>query len=153
MTFLQPEEVDLTTLAVCNGRFAGGMQFAPTAQLTDGQLEVVIIRPASFLASMRDTPHLYRGTISTLPYVSIDHARKVRVELASDRPAGVHIDGEAPSFLPPQSFKRSQAPCPSGAYYPRRCRTQHRPPGTAAAADDSDGSADCFRRCTVRPQA
>jgi len=98
---LQPEEVDLTTLAVCNGRFAGGgMQFAPTAQLTDGQLEVVIIRPASFLASMRDTPHLYRGTISTLPYVSIHRARKVRVELASDRPAWVDIDGEAPGFAP-----------------------------------------------------
>lgn len=94
-------ESEITTLALCNGQFAGGgMHFAPRARLGDGQLDVVAIQPTSLLASVRDTNALYQGRILELPYVSWRRGRRIVVEALDEKKAWVEFDGEAPGFAP-----------------------------------------------------
>jgi YegS/Rv2252/BmrU family lipid kinase len=103
-------EAEITTLAICNGQYAGGgMHFAPRARLGDGQFDVVAIQPSSLWASMRDTRHLYGSRILELPYVSWHRGRRIQVEVLdeprsgeprSGRKAWVELDGEAPGFAP-----------------------------------------------------
>jgi YegS/Rv2252/BmrU family lipid kinase len=95
------EGTEITTVAVCNGQYAGGgMRFGPSARLTDGQLDVVIIRPSSLLRQLRDTPKLYKGEHTKIPGVSQHRGRRLQVESVSDRPAYIEFDGEAPGLAP-----------------------------------------------------
>lgn len=94
-------ESEITTLAMCNGQFAGGgMHFAPRARLGDGQLDVVAIQPTSLFASARDSNALYKGRILELPYVSWRRGRRIVVEALDEKKAWVEFDGEAPGFTP-----------------------------------------------------
>lgn len=97
----EPDGTEVTTVAVCNGQFAGGgMRFGPNARLTDGQLDVVIIRPSSLLNQLRHTPKLYKGTFTGVASVSQHRGRHIQVEPLSDRPAYIEFDGEAPGVAP-----------------------------------------------------
>jgi diacylglycerol kinase (ATP) len=94
-------ESEITTLALCNGQFAGGgMQFAPRARLGDGQFDVIAIQPVSLFGSVRDSSKLYQGRILDLPYVSWRRGRRISVEVLSQHKAWVELDGEAPGFAP-----------------------------------------------------
>lgn len=94
-------EAEITTLAICNGQYAGGgMHFGPRARLGDGQFDVVAIQPAPLLSSLRDMPKLYKGRLFDLPYVSWRRGRRITVERLGDSKAWVELDGEAPGFAP-----------------------------------------------------
>jgi YegS/Rv2252/BmrU family lipid kinase len=97
----EADGTEVTTVAVCNGQYAGGgMRFGPSARLTDGQLDVVIIRPTSLLAQLRNTPKLYKGEHGAVPGVSQHRGRRLQVEPVSERPAYIEFDGEAPGVAP-----------------------------------------------------
>lgn len=92
----------VSSVAACNGRFAGGgMMFAPTARLADGLLDVTVIRHASFAKVLRLSPKLYDGThVDMHGLVSTFRGRVIRVEPLGSARAWVEIDGEAPGFAP-----------------------------------------------------
>lgn len=97
----EPEGTEVTTVAVCNGQFAGGgMRFGPSARLTDGQLDMVIIRPSSLFDQLRHSPKLYQGRHTEVATVSQHRGRHIQVEPLTDRPAYVEFDGEAPGVAP-----------------------------------------------------
>lgn len=91
----------VTNIAVANGRWAGGgMMFAPEARLGDGLLDVIVIRDASLLGSLRFTPSLYRG--EHLDSSLVEHFRGTSIEArtVNEHPAWLDVDGEAPGVLP-----------------------------------------------------
>ncbi len=91
----------ISTIAVCNGRFAGGsMNFAPRARLGDGLFDVTVVKDAPLLRSIPETPKLYDGTIVRSSLAEQFQGRRVRVEPLDDRKAYVDIDGEAPGVAP-----------------------------------------------------
>lgn len=97
----EADGTEVTTVAVCNGQYAGGgMRFGPSARLTDGELDVVIIRPTSLLSQLRHSPKLYKGEHGGVPGVSQHRGRRLQVEPLSDRPAYIEFDGEAPGVAP-----------------------------------------------------
>ena len=85
---------EMTMICACNGRFyGGGFCPVPTADPTDGKLEVLLIRDVSRLkvaqvvgaykaGKYADFPHLIR-------YFSTDH-----VKIICDKPTGINLDGE-----------------------------------------------------------
>ena len=92
---------EITTVAVCNGKFAGGgMKFGPDARLTDGMLDVTIIHPESLFAQLRNTPKLYKGRLDEVKGVRQHRGQRLQVEPVGDRPAYIEFDGEAPGFAP-----------------------------------------------------
>ncbi len=91
----------ISTIAVCNGRFAGGsMNFAPTARLGDGLFDVTVLRHAPLLRSVPETPKLYDGTILDSVLSDSFQGRTVKVEPLDERKSYVDIDGEAPGVAP-----------------------------------------------------
>lgn len=81
-------------VAIANGRFhAGGMRLAPMASVTDGQLEVFVLRNVSRLELLGSLlPAVYRGAHVGHPAVEHWSGRMVRVEAAE--PIRVEMDGE-----------------------------------------------------------
>jgi len=94
-------EFRISTIAVCNGQFAGGsMHFAPHARLGDGLFDVTVLRHASILRSLPETPKLYDGTIEDSLLAEVFRGAHVRVEPLDERKAYMDIDGEAPGVAP-----------------------------------------------------
>lgn len=96
-----PQALDITTLAIANGRyFGGGMLVAPGASLDDGLFHVTVwsgYRLSDFVFKGRS---MYDGSHVRLPGTSTRTARTVRVELRSGESAGVEVDGEGIGALP-----------------------------------------------------
>jgi YegS/Rv2252/BmrU family lipid kinase len=93
-------EREVTLVAVCNGRYAGGgMCFAPEAALDDGWLDVVLIEHASAWRSLPDLRHLYAGTLARSARVTTRRAKEVRVEVVAGE-ALIDLDGESPGRAP-----------------------------------------------------
>lgn len=93
-------ERDVSLVAVCNGRYAGGgMYFAPDAALDDGWLDVVVIEHAPAWRSLPDVRHLYAGTLATSPRVTTRRAKELRVEVVHGE-ALLDLDGESPGRAP-----------------------------------------------------
>ncbi len=91
----------ISTIAVCNGRFAGGsMNFAPTARLGDGLFDVTVLSHAPLLRSIPETPKLYDGSIVDSVLSDCYQGRTVKVEPLDERKSYVDIDGEAPGVAP-----------------------------------------------------
>lgn len=87
------------SVAVANSpRYGGGMHMAPSAELDDGLLEVVMSGRASKRRSLIAIPKLFDGTHTDLPWVHVERAREVRV--AADRPFAVYADGDPIGNLP-----------------------------------------------------
>jgi diacylglycerol kinase family enzyme len=96
-----PQDLEVTTLVIANGKyFGGGMMVAPEALLDDGRFHITIwsgYRLSDFLlksASMYDGSHVrLKGTRTRT-------ARTVRVEARDAAPVGIEVDGERIGQLP-----------------------------------------------------
>jgi diacylglycerol kinase (ATP) len=85
-------------ISVANNRnMGGGMIITPDASITDGLLDVFIVRPVSRLRLIRLLPRVFKGEHISEPEVHIEQARKVA--LASPGIVG-YADGERVASLP-----------------------------------------------------
>lgn len=84
-------------VAVANGpSYGGGMKICPQAEVHDGWLDVMILKPLSKLEFLRVFPRVYAGTHVTHPAVVIRRARSVEIEAD----AIAYADGEREGPLP-----------------------------------------------------
>jgi diacylglycerol kinase (ATP) len=91
--------VEAMLAIVANGiSYGGGMRVAPTASITDGQLDVCIVEALSTGAFLRAFPRVFRGTHVTHPRVTMLRGRSVTIE--ADRRIQVYADGERVAPLP-----------------------------------------------------
>ncbi len=87
------------TVVVANsGYYGAGMHVAPGASVTDGLLDVVVVRAASKLRLVRSMPRLYAGTHVDLDEVTVLRGTEVRV--SATRPLTAYGDGERLAPLP-----------------------------------------------------
>jgi diacylglycerol kinase (ATP) len=106
---LRPREYELTVDGVTrheravlisvanNPNMGGGMIITPDASITDGLLDVFIVRPVSRLRLIRLLPKVFRGEHIGEPEVHIERARSVTI----DSPGIVgYADGERIAPLP-----------------------------------------------------
>ena len=95
------EEIEISTVAVCNGRFfGGGMKIAPDAAPDDGLFDVVIIaetKTREMIARMND---IYSGTHIQHPNVRVLRGRRVIAAPVAGRAAFAERDGEGGMQLP-----------------------------------------------------
>ena len=73
------------------GVFGGGMLVVPDASVTDGQLDVLLVKRMSRLKFVTIFPKVYKGTHVTDKDVEIFRARSVRIEAAG---MPIYSDGE-----------------------------------------------------------
>ena len=92
------EERAYTVVVANSGYYGAGMHIAPDASVTDGLLDVVVVRAASKLRLIRSLPKLYDGTHVDLDDVLVVRGREVRV--SSRRPVTAYGDGERLAPLP-----------------------------------------------------
>ncbi|QCC78707.1 diacylglycerol kinase [Nocardioides daphniae] len=91
-------ELDAMLVAVGNGpSFGGGLRICEGADLHDGLLDVVVIKPLSRLELVRTYPKLFSGTHVTHP--QYEHHRVRRVTVAAPGVVG-YADGERLGALP-----------------------------------------------------
>jgi diacylglycerol kinase (ATP) len=84
-------------VAVANAAsYGGGMKICPQAQINDGWLDVLILKPLSKIEFLRVFPKVYAGTHVTHPAVVIRRARSVEIEAD----AIAYADGEREGPLP-----------------------------------------------------
>jgi YegS/Rv2252/BmrU family lipid kinase len=106
-----PHRLRITTVSLHNGRFfGGGMKMAPEATLTDGLLDLVVVKKLSLAKLVRESPLLYLGAHLGLP--EVEHGRVSLVEARSVNPAIevlVEIDGEVEHRLPARFEIRRRA--------------------------------------------
>jgi diacylglycerol kinase (ATP) len=77
----QTEELDACLAAIGNtARYGGGMRICPSADPTDGLLDMVIAGPISRLTLMRIKPRVYAGTHVRHPAVRELRGRSITVE-------------------------------------------------------------------------
>ncbi len=94
-----PTELDITTVAVCNGQyFGGGMWVAPTAKLDDGLFDLTVWSGFGLSDFVLRSQHLYEGTHVNLRETTTARAKRVRAE--SDAVVLLDVDGEQPGRLP-----------------------------------------------------
>ena len=92
------EEEAYTVVVANSGYYGAGMHVAPGASVTDGLLDVVVVRAASKLRLVRSMPRLYAGTHVDLDEVTVLRGTEVRV--AATRPLTAYGDGERLAPLP-----------------------------------------------------
>lgn len=91
------------TVVVANSGYYGkGMRIAPTADVTDGELDVVVIEAASKRDLIRSLPKVYDGTHVDLPQVTVLRGDQVWISGHSVGGGTVPVgaDGEALGDLP-----------------------------------------------------
>lgn len=85
--------------AVANGNyFGGGMLLAPTASITDGKLDLLVVRAMSKLRLFVNLPKIYKG--NHLPHPKIDFYQVEEVEIIGEKPIELELDGETPGNTP-----------------------------------------------------
>lgn len=88
-------ELNTTLTAVTNGRcFGSSFWLTPMAEITDGELNVIIAKALGRVGILRIIPLLMKGTHLNHPAVSFRKARKVIIE--SPNPLIMEADGEMP---------------------------------------------------------
>ena len=101
----------ITTVSIHNGRFfGGGMKMAPEAKLTDGVLDLVVVKKLSLAKLVGESPLLYLGAHLGLP--EVEHGRVSVFEARSVDPSAevlVEIDGEVEHRLPARFEIRKRA--------------------------------------------
>lgn len=86
-------EAEITSAIVTNSSYlAGGMRLVPTADITDGVLDLAILRDLTKRDLVSNVPKVYRGTHVTNPKFSHHPVRSVHI--ATKLPAAVQLDGE-----------------------------------------------------------
>jgi YegS/Rv2252/BmrU family lipid kinase len=95
-------EEPIVNVAIANGRyFGGGMMIAPTADPSDGVLEVVSIGNLDRLAVLGLTPYIYSGKHVGRPGIATTRGTLIEAEpLAPNADVLVDLDGETPGRLP-----------------------------------------------------
>lgn len=94
-----PEQLTVTSYAVCNGKyFGGGMQVAPAAEVDDGLLDVTIWSGFRLKDFVIKRAGLYDGT--HVGYAGTKVLRVRSVEATSEERVLVDVDGEAAGLLP-----------------------------------------------------
>lgn len=94
------KDVDISTVAVCNGRFfGGGMKVAPDADLSDGLLDVIVIAETGRRAMIARMNDIYAGTHVNHPNVTVVRAKSVTASPLSG-PVFAELDGEGGMSLP-----------------------------------------------------
>ena len=89
----------LFDVVVANGRyFGGGMKICPGAEPDDGLLDVLTIGDLTKRDLVLTMPKIYRGT--HLPHPKAELLRGRVVEIASDEPIPLELDGEQPGTTP-----------------------------------------------------
>ncbi len=84
---------------VANGRFAGGgMMFAPQASLADGLLDIVATDDITRWDILKELPRLQRGT--HIQHPKVKSLRAQQVEVTSETPLAVDVDGELAGYTP-----------------------------------------------------
>ncbi len=78
--------------------FGGGMRIAPEADLSDGLLDLVLVRRVSRLELLRVFPKVFSGGHVGHPAVSILRTRRLRIRC--ERPMSLFADGEEFQPLP-----------------------------------------------------
>ena len=92
------ERLEATLVAVGNGpSFGGGLRITEGAELDDGMLDVVVIKPLSKLGLLRTYPKLFKGTHVHAP--QYQHHRVRRVTVAAPGIVA-YADGERIGALP-----------------------------------------------------
>ena len=81
-----------------SGYYGKGMHIAPTADVRDGLLDVVVLPAGSRLSMVRRLPKVYDGSHVDLPGVTVLRGRSVTVH--ADRPVTAYGDGEVLGPLP-----------------------------------------------------
>lgn len=92
------EQRAATVVVANSGYYGAGMQIAPSASLSDGILDVVVVGAASRLRLVRSMPRLYDGS-----HVHLDDVRVLRgrtVSVRSDERVLAYGDGERIAPLP-----------------------------------------------------
>ena len=80
-------------MVLCNGqREGGGFYVTPAGHPDDGILDYVSVQRISRLRMLMSLPYFMKGTQSALNYVSTGQFH--RLELISDCPLFIHVDGE-----------------------------------------------------------
>ncbi len=101
----------ITTVSLHNGRFfGGGMKMAPEARLTDGLLDLIVVKKLSLTKLVRESPLLYLGAHLGLP--EVEHGRVGLLEARAVKPSTevlVEIDGEVEERLPARFEIRRRA--------------------------------------------
>lgn len=86
-------EPEVLMLTVSNGRFLGGaFRIAPGASVTDGELDICVVRNANLAQRVRLFAAAIRGTHGNLPAVRTFRTRRISLRFIS--PAAIELDGE-----------------------------------------------------------
>jgi diacylglycerol kinase (ATP) len=73
-------------------RYGGGFKVAPKASLTDGMLDLNIVKRIAPIKRLRYLPVIEKGQHLELPFVEYKQVKEVQISFESIQPA--HIDGE-----------------------------------------------------------
>lgn len=93
----------INSIMVANGRFiGGGMMIAPLADLSDGLFEVVILGDFETRELIYHLPKIYQGKHLEVPGVSVYRGKTI--EIMSDPPGFLDLDGEQPGCTPVHIF-------------------------------------------------
>jgi diacylglycerol kinase (ATP) len=98
---LDGEVLELAALMVSVGNnvsLGGGMKVTPDAELDDGLLDVMIVKPLSRFAFLRIFPSVFKGEHTSDPRVVMRRAKHIRIEV--DTPLVAYADGERIGPLP-----------------------------------------------------
>lgn len=91
-------EIDGMLVCIANGRaFGGGMKVAPSADVEDGLLDVVIVHDIPMATFLSVFPKVYKGTHVNHP--SVETIRGSRIHIATERIVS-YADGERVVPLP-----------------------------------------------------
>jgi diacylglycerol kinase (ATP) len=92
---LDDEEIEdrVMLCAIANAQsYGGGMRVAPNASISDGLLDLIIVREISKMGFLRAFPSVFKGTHLSHPAVSSQTGKLVKLE--SENPMPILIDGE-----------------------------------------------------------
>ena len=80
-------------VSIANGsRYGGGFLVAPKANISDGQLDVIIIRPILIFKRLFYLPKVEKGKHLNLLFVR--YLREKKITVSSPVPLAAHLDGE-----------------------------------------------------------
>jgi YegS/Rv2252/BmrU family lipid kinase len=95
-------------IAVANGPYyGGGMKIAPAADLTDGTLDICIVKEVSKLRFLNSFPRVFHGRHTDHPQVVMLTGKKV--EVSTRGPQEIFADGEFVARTPAQCIVGSRS--------------------------------------------
>jgi len=93
------DDILINSVAIANGKFfGGGMKMGPTAEIDDGQFEVVVMGDLSKAEVVMLSSSIYKGTHVEHPKVLKFKGKKIIAE--SSEEVLLDMDGEQPGKLP-----------------------------------------------------